>query len=133
MLQKDKVILMTKLAMEEKTGTRSRFVMRSFWFDDYAAKELWQSFFAITFAYALVVLLGLVAYGDSWTVTYHIADVVALAKRLLDIYLILLAFGMLICLLTHVALYREAFRKRQRVEKYLRRLRAMYEEEGEQE
>ena len=69
--------------------------------------------------------------GDGWTVSYHIADAVALGKKLLDIWLILLAFGMLICLLVHVALYREAFRKRQRVEKYLRRLRAIYEEEEE--
>ena len=133
MLQREKVILMTRLAMEEKTDTRYRFITGSFWFDDYAAKELWESFFAVTFAYGLVVLLGLVAFGDSWTVTYHIADAVALAKKLINVWLILLAFGMLICLLVHVALYREAFRKRQRVEKYLRRLRAIYEEEEEGE
>ncbi len=131
MLRQDKVILMTRLAMEEKTRTRWHFITGSFWFDDYAAKELWESFFAITFAYGLTVLLGLVAYGDSWTVSYHIADAVALGKKLLDIWLVLLAFGMLICLLVHVALYREAFRKRQRVEKYLRRLRAIYEAEEE--
>ena len=131
MLQRDKVILMTKLAMEEKTDTRRNFITGNFWFDDYAAKELWESFFAITFAYGLAVLLGLVAYGDSWTVSYHIADALALGKTLLDIWLVLLAFGMLICLLTHVALYREAFRKQQRVEKYLRRLRAIYEQEEE--
>ena len=50
MLQRDKVILMTKLAMEEKTDTRRNFITGSFWFDDYAAKELWESFFAISFA-----------------------------------------------------------------------------------
>ena len=129
MLQQEKVILMTRLAMEEKTHSRYRFITGSFWFDDYAAKELWEAFFAITFAYALVVLLGLVAYGDTWTVTYHIADALALGKKLLDIWLILLAFGILICLLVHVSLYREAFRKRQRVEKYLRHLLAIYEDE----
>ncbi len=129
MLKQEKIILMTRLAMEEKTHARYGFITGSFWFDDYAAKELWESFFAITFAYALVVLLGLVAYGDGWTVTYHIADAVTLGKKLIDVWLILLAFGMLICLLVHVSLYRKAFRKRQRVEKYLRRLLAVYAEE----
>ena len=132
MVKKEKVILMTRLAIEEKTDPRYRFITGSFWFDDYASKELWEAFFAISFAYALVVLLGLIAYGDSWTVTYHIADAMELARILLMIWLAVLALGMLVCLLTHVALYRDAYRKRQRVEKYLRHLRAFYEEEGEQ-
>ena len=131
MVRQDKVILMTRLAIEEKNDPRFRFITGSFWFDDYASKELWEAFFAITFAYALTVLLGLVAYGDSWTVSYHIADVTALAWTLLEIYLVLLVLGILVCLLTHVALYRKAYRKRQRVEKYLRHLRALYEKEGE--
>ena len=130
MVQKEKVILMTRLAIEEKTDTRCRFITGNFWFDDYASKELWEAFFAISFAYALVVLLGLIAYGDSWTVTYHIADAVALGKKLLSIWIAVLAVGMLVSLLTHVAYYREAYRKRQRVEKYLRHLHAIYEEDG---
>ena len=109
MVRKEKVILMTRLAIEEKTDTRCRFITGNFWFDDYASKELWEAFFAVTFAYALVVLTGLIAYGDSWTV------------------------GMLLCLLTHIARYREAYRKQQRVEKYLRHLHALYQEEGEPE
>ena len=131
MLKQEKVILMTKLAIEEKTHSRYRFITGSFWFDDYASKELWEAFFFFSFAYAAVVVLGLIAYGDGWTVTYHIADAVALGLRLLEIWAGVTILGMLICLLTHVALYREAYRKRQRVEKYLRHLRAIYEEEGE--
>ncbi len=133
MVQQEKVILMTRLAIEEKSDTRCRFITGHFWFDDYASKELWEAFFAISFAYATVVLLGLVAYGDSWTVTYHIADALALGKTLLTVWLAVLAVGMLVALLTHVALYRDAYRKRQRVEKYLRHLHALYEEEGERE
>lgn len=133
MIKREKVILMTRLAIEEKNDTRYRFISGSFWFDDYASKELWESFFAISFAYAAAVLLGLIAYGDSWTVSYHIADALALGQRLLMIWLAVLAVGMLVCLLTHVALFREAYRKQQRVEKYLRHLHALYEEEGEQE
>ena len=110
MVKKEKVILMTRLAIEEKTDPRYRFITGSFWFDDYASKELWEAFFAISFAYALVVLLGLIAYGDSWTVTYHIADAMELARILLMIWLAVLALGMLVCLLTHVALYRDAYR-----------------------
>ena len=55
MVKKEKVILMTRLAIEEKTDPRYRFITGSFWFDDYASKELWEAFFAISFAYALVV------------------------------------------------------------------------------
>ena len=107
MVKKEKVILMTRLAIEEKTDPRYRFITGSFWFDDYASKELWEAFFAISFAYALVVLLGLIAYGDSWTVTYHIADAMELAR------------------ISDMKGHRPA-------EKYLRHLRAFYEEEGEQ-
>ena len=89
MVKKEKVILMTRLAIEEKTDPRYRFITGSFWFDDYASKELWEAFFAISFAYALVVILGLIAYGDCWTVTYHIADAMELARILLMIWLLL--------------------------------------------
>ena len=130
MLQKEKIILMTRLAVEEKTNARYRFITGSFWFDDYASKELWEAFFAISFAYASVVLLGLVAYGDSWTVTYHIADAVFLGIRLAEIWVGTVLIGMLVCLLAHVSRYREAYRKQQRIEKYLRHLRVLYEEEG---
>ena len=133
MVQQEKVILMTRLAIEEKTDTRCRFITGNFWFDDYASKELWEAFFAVTFAYALVVLTGLIAYGDSWTVTYHLADAAALGKKLLGVWLAVLSVGMLLCLLTHIARYREAYRKQQRVEKYLRHLHALYQEEGEPE
>ena len=35
MVKKEKVILMTRLAIEEKTDPRYRFITGSFWFDDY--------------------------------------------------------------------------------------------------
>lgn len=129
MIRKDKVVWMTRLAIEEKNDTRYAFITEHFWFNDYATKELWEAFFAITFAYALAVVLGLVAFGDGWTVTYHIADCIALGERLLYVYLVLLVLGLLTCLLAHVWLYREAYRKRQTVEKYLRRLNRLYEAE----
>lgn len=129
MVSKEKIAIMTRLAIDEKHDSRCSFVTGNFWFTDYAGKELWEAFFAITVAYFAVVLLGLVAYGDSWTVTYHLKDLESLGMRLLNVYLAVLSVGMLLGLLTHVGLYRDAFRKRQAYQSNLRRLARFYEAE----
>ena len=131
MIQKGKVAIMTKLAIEEKNEPRYAFITSRFWFNDYATTEMWKSFFAISFVYLLSVLLGLVAYGDTWTVTYHIDQVIALAVRIIGIYLAVVILGVLVTLLSHVWLYREAFRKRERVRQYLRQLNRLYIAEEE--
>lgn len=129
MVSREKVAIMTRLAIEEKHDSRSAFVTGSFWFTDYASKELWESFFAISFAYAAVVLLGLVAFGDVWTVTYHLKDLESLAFRLINIYLAVVSVGMLIGLLAHVGLYRDAYRKRQAYREDLKKLARLYQAE----
>ena len=125
-LQKDKVILMTRLAMEEKKNPRQSFITRQYWFNDYVTTELWKAFFAITITFALTVLIGLIAYGDIWTVKYHISDVLFLSGMMLRIYLATLIFGLLLCALSHISLYKKAYRKQERLRAGLRRLNRIY-------
>ncbi len=115
MLQKDKVAIMARLAMEEKKNPRYSFITRNYWFDDYLTLEMWKAFFAITITYALAVVVGLIAYGDTWTVTYHIADVVSLASKLIGVYVVIALIGILLAALSHVWLYKKAFRKQERI------------------
>ena len=131
MIHKGKVALMTRLAIEEKNEPRFSFITSHFWFNDYITTEMWKSFFAVSLAYMAAVLFGLVATGDSWTVTYHIRDVIDLAVRLLQIWLGVVVMAVLFSLLSHVWLYREAFRKRERVRQYLRKLNRLYIAEEE--
>ena len=126
MLQKDKVAIMTRLAIEEKKNPRFSFITRNYWFDDYVTLEMWKAFFAITITYALAVVVGLIAFGDTWTVTYHIADVVELGTRLIGAYVIIALFGILLAALSHVWLYRQAYRKQETIRAELRKLNRIY-------
>ncbi len=126
MLQKDKVAIMARLAMEEKKNPRYSFITRNYWFDDYLTLEMWKAFFAITITYALAVVVGLIAYGDTWTVTYHIADVVSLASKLIGVYVVIALIGILLAALSHVWLYKKAFRKQERIRAELRKLNRIY-------
>lgn len=126
MVQKDKLIIMTRLAMEEKKDSRLGFITRNYWFDDYLTLELWKSFFAVTITFGLTVLLGLIAYGDDWTVQYKIADVVNLGISLLQIYLLVLVICLLVAALSHVWLYKKAYRKQEREKSKYRQLGRIY-------
>ena len=126
MLQKDKVAILARLAMEEKKNPRYSFITRNYWFDDYLTLEMWKAFFAITITYALAVVVGLIAYGDTWTVTYHIADVVSLASKLIGVYVVIALIGILLAALSHVWLYKKAFRKQERIRAELRKLNRIY-------
>ena len=126
MLQKDKVAILARLAMEEKKNPRYSFITRNYWFDDYLTLEMWKAFFAITITYALAVVVGLIAYDDTWTVTYHIADVVSLASKLIGVYVVIALIGILLAALSHVWLYKKAFRKQERIRAELRKLNRIY-------
>lgn len=126
MLQKDKVVIMTRLAMEEKKTPRYGFITRSYWFDDYISLEMWKAFFAVSITFFLAVLLGLTAYGDDWTVRFHLADVRMLGVKLLTVYISVLIISILLCALSHVWLYKKAFRRQERIKSGLRRLNRIY-------
>ena len=125
MLQKDKVVIMTKLAIEEKNEPRFGYITRSYWFNDYLTTEMWKAFFAITLTFGLAVGLGLVAYGDTWT-KYHIAEVIDLGTKILSVYLAAALIGILICALSHVWLYKQAYRRQERIRAELRKLNRIY-------
>ena len=126
MIQKEKVAAMTRLAIEEKNQQHLSFITRHYWFNDYITTEMWKAFFAITITFLLVFFFGLVAYGDSWTVTYHIADLINLAYKALIVYAGVLLIGILLCTLSHVWLYKQAFQKQERIRGELRRLSRLY-------
>ena len=126
MIQKEKVAAMTHLAIEEKKQPHLSFITRHYWFNDYITTEMWKAFFAITITFLLVLVFGLIAYGDSWTVTFHIADVIDLAYRVLSVYVIVLVIGILLCALSHVWLYRQAYRKQERIRGELRKISRLY-------
>ena len=129
MLQKDKVIIMTRLALEEKKDPRLSFITRNYWFDDYLGLELWKAFFAVTITYVLAVLTGLVAFGDDWTVRYKLADALTLGMTLLRVYLAVLAACLLAAALSHVWLYQHAYRKQETEQSSLRKLSRIYARE----
>ena len=129
MIQKKKVCVMTKLAIEEKKNQRLGFIADRFWTSDYILGELWKTFLVVTVGFAAVAAVYLVATSDTWTYEYHLADVWNLAVRLLVSYGITLLCGLLTAFVFHMLRYLEAYRRRERIRRSYRELNRMYREE----
>lgn len=128
-INESKVSIMTKLALEEKEDVRMQFTAGRFWTSDYLISELWKTFFVVTAGYAVVWAVWLAATSDTWTVTYHIRDVLELAKTALIGYAAVLPVGLLISIAFHTVYYLKAYRKMRRIRNYYRALERMYREE----
>ena len=129
MVQKKKVTVMTKLAIEESHHHRLGFISDHFWTSDYILGELWKSFLVITVGFGAVIAVWLWATSDTWTYEYHLADVWNLAVRILVWYGITVMCGLLIAFIFHMLRYLEAYRRRERIRRSYRELNRMYREE----
>ncbi len=129
MIQKKKVSVMTKLAIEEKKNQRLGFIADRFWTSDYILGELWKTVLVITVGFGAAVAVWLVATSDTWTYEYHLADVWNLALRILFWYGVTLLCGILIAFVFHMLRYLEAYRRKERIRRSYRELNRMYREE----
>ncbi len=96
MLNADKIKIMNKLALYEKTQGKKHLPISKYYRSDYIGIALIKNFFLVTIGY-LLVLAGLAAYyGDYLMENIHRMDIVYLGEFLIAGYVIaLLAYSVL--------------------------------------
>lgn len=133
MIDNRKVRLMTKLAMYESGAGKEDLKLNRFFRRDYLRGRMMNSFVATTVGF--VFLVGLVAlYEMEYFVSNAVnIDYMMLLKRLIAVYIVLLAIDVMSSLVFGMLHYNRSRNKLARYFRMLRRLRTYYNEEASSE
>lgn len=129
MLNRDKVILMTKLSIYEQKEGRKEIPLSKYFRSDYIGLHLIGSFFAITIAYALVVALVLAYKSDDIMKNLTNLDFFKIGKEILIGYIFFLIVNMLIAYLAYLVKFVTIRKHLKNYNGKLKQLRRMYEQE----
>lgn len=129
MLNRDKVILMTKLSIYEQKEGRKEIPLSKYFRSDYIGLHLIGSFFAITIAYALVVALALAYKSDDIMKNLTNLDFFKIGKEILIGYIFFLVINMLIAYLAYLVKFVTIRKHLKNYNGKLKQLRRMYEQE----
>jgi hypothetical protein len=119
MLNEDKIKVMNKLAMYEKTEGKKYLPVSKYYRSDYIGLALIKNFFLVTIGYVLVVAAVGVYFGDFLMDNIHKMDLRALGESLLVGYVVLMVVYILLTLLIYNVRY---FRAKKGVKEYYRQL-----------
>lgn len=108
MLNVEKVKLMTKLSLYEKTEGKKYLPVSKYYRSDYIGLALIKNFFITTIGYLLLVAAGVVYYSDYLLDHVYEMDLVGLGARLLLGYLIFLVLYSLLTYIQYAVRYRRA-------------------------
>ena len=125
MVNKSKVILMSRTAMLLKKHPRDNFITGRFWVDDFLSFELWKAFIGITLAYIVAIGTWLVSYSDIWSVTYTLTRAMDMGIILAKLYVAVLICGLAVCFFTHTFRYMRAYRTQKQIRKNMKLLYGM--------
>lgn len=129
MLNRDKVILMTKLSIYEQKEGRKEIPLSKYFRSDYIGLHLIGSFFAISIAYALVVALVLAYKSDDIMKNLTNLDFFKIGKEILIGYIFFLIVNMLIAYLAYLVKFVTIRKHLKNYNGKLKQLRRMYEQE----
>ncbi len=129
MLNRDKVILMTKLATYEQREGRKEIPLSKYFKSDYIGLHLIGSFFAITIAYALVVALVIAYKSDELMKNLTSLNFFKMGKDILIGYVVFLVLNMLIAYLAYLVKFVKIRKHLKEYNGRLKQLRRMYEKE----
>ena len=129
MLNRDKVILMTKLSIYEQKEGRKEIPLSKYFRSDYIGLHLIGSFFAITIAYALVVALALAYKSDDIMKNLTNLDFFKIGKEILIGYIFFLVINMPIAYLAYLVKFVTIRKHLKNYNGKLKQLRRMYEQE----
>lgn len=129
MLNREKVILMTKLAVYEQKEGRKEIPLSKYFKSDYIGLHLIGSFFAITIAYALVVGLVIAYKSEELMKKLTSLNFFKMGREILIGYVIFLAVNMLIAYLAYLVKFVSIRKNLKDYNGKLKQLRRMYEQE----
>jgi len=126
MLNERKIRLMTKLAIYEKKEGREDLKLAKYYKGDYARLQAWKTGVAVTVAYLLLLVVAAVYkleyfFANAFEINYE-----ALGKRVLGIYVIVLAAYVIFAILGYSLKYAASRKKLARYFRMLRKLNHFY-------
>lgn len=129
MLNVEKVKLMTKLSVYEKTEGKKYLPISKYYRSDYIGLALIKNFFITTIGYLLLVGAGMAYYSEYLLSNIHKMDLFSLGVELLLGYIALLVFYSLLTYIQYAVRYRKAKKSVKEYYVNLSKLARMYDRE----
>ena len=129
MLNREKVILMTKLAEYEQKEGRKEIPLSKYFRSDYIGLHLIGSFFAITICYILVAALYFAYKSEEYLANLVKLDFFKIGKNVLVYYVIFLVINMFIAYIVYWVKFVKIRKHLKEYNRQLKQLRRIYEKE----
>ena len=130
MIRANKVKTMTRAAMFEKKEARGALAVNRFFQGDYVIYGMIKSAISITVAFALAVGMWVIYHAEELMTEKSVADLFALGKQGVFMYVAVLVFFLLISLAVYCVRYQKAQHKLKGYRSQLRKLAKSYQDEA---
>ena len=126
MLNERKIRLMTQLAIYEKKEGKEDVKLSKFYKSDYARFQAWKTGVAVTVAYLLLVAVAVIYKLEYLIENAFNIDYALLGKKILGLYIIVLATYVIVAMLGYSLKYAASRKKLARYFRMLRKLNHIY-------
>ena len=133
MVNMRKVRLMTKLAIYEKKEGKEDIKLGKYFRRDYVRLKVLHNIVAVTLGYILVLAM-IIAYQMEYLIKEAVTlDYVGIGKTILGVYVIVVTVYIMAAMVGYGLYYDYSRKKLSKYFRMLRRLRSLYQEEGQPE
>ncbi len=122
MLSKNKIRLMTKIAVYEKTDGAKNARMNAYFKGDYLSSQMLRSFLCATVSFAIIMAVYCYYDFEQLMLSIYSMDLLSFFGRIIVVYLLYTAA---VLILTYVVYARRYNRMQKEVQRYYRMLSAM--------
>ena len=127
MIDKEKVVIMTKAAMEETRSGKKKRPAVDYFPEDYVGLQVIKGLIGISVLYVLAAGAWALYTAESWLASYSYADLFELGKKFLLLYVIVMAMSAVILVMVYALRYYRARAMVKEEAHQLRRLCKYYE------
>ena len=108
MINKEKVMIMTRAAMEESRSGKKKRPAMDYFPEDYVGLQVIKGLIGVTIMYAIAVAAWALYTSDQWLAYYSYVDLFEMGKRFLLLYVIVLAASAVILIMVYSLRYHRA-------------------------
>ncbi|MCR5777894.1 MAG: hypothetical protein K6G84_10840 [Lachnospiraceae bacterium] len=126
MLDKDKIILMTRMASYEATEGKKMIPIAGYFRSDYVGFNIIKSAVSVTLAFIVIVSVYLVCNADKFISEFYEANFMDVVSRFINIYGFVLVIYILVSYIVYSFKYTAARKSVRIYQKALKKLISMY-------
>ncbi len=126
MLDKDKIILMTRMASYEATEGKKMIPIAGYFRSDYVGFNIIKSAVSVTLAFIVIVSVYLVCNADKFISEFYEANFMDVVSRFINIYGFVLIIYILVSYIVYSFKYTAARKSVRIYQKALKKLISMY-------